>query len=73
MEVSRAEPFELVTIARKGKKLVIPTEAEIIRIKSIAIIQWDATRDYLDLAALFEKAGSAKTISALKDLDRFFL
>ncbi|MDR1166492.1 MAG: hypothetical protein LBO66_11640 [Deltaproteobacteria bacterium] len=71
-EMSRAAPLELITIDYKGKKLVIPTEAEITRIKSMAVIQRGATRDYLNLAALFEKAGSVKTSDALRDLDRIY-
>ncbi|MDR1079683.1 MAG: hypothetical protein LBQ79_01625 [Deltaproteobacteria bacterium] len=62
--------METTTFEHWGMKLVVPTEAELIKIKSVAILARNATRDFIDLAALAEHSGPEKTIAALKDLDR---
>jgi hypothetical protein len=59
-QLSRPEPLETVTVQHNGMKLVIATEEETIRIKSMAVILRGSTRDYIDLAALFENAGPRK-------------
>ena len=40
-----------------GVRLVIPTEAEMLRIKAVLILRRNATRDYLDFAALSDRLG----------------
>ena len=35
-----------------GTRLVVPTEAEMLRIKAVLILKRNATRDYLDFVAL---------------------
>jgi hypothetical protein len=38
----------------------------------MAVISRGFTRDYIDLAALFENASSATTINALKEFNRLY-
>jgi hypothetical protein len=64
--------LETITVNYKGMTFVIPTEAEIIRMKSLAVVMRHLTRDFIDLAALTEHFGSQKTIVALNQLDRLF-
>jgi hypothetical protein len=71
-QLQRQEPLETITVEHRGMKLVLTSEAETIRTKSMAVISGGATRDYLDLAALFENAGPDKTICALKDINRYY-
>ena len=48
----RDEPLETMTLEHRGTPLTIPTEAEILRIKGVLIVRRNATRDYIDFAAL---------------------
>ena len=47
---------------------MIPTHAEILRIKGVLALRRNATRDYLDFAALSDDLGSDRTANAF---DRF--
>ena len=52
--------------------LTIPTKAEILRIKAVLILRRNATRDYLDLAALAHLLGEEATGQALLPFDEFY-
>ena len=69
-QLKRTMPLETRTAAYKGQKLILPTEAEILRIKGFLIIGRNATRDYIDFAALSDHLGIKKTNEALKDFDK---
>ncbi|MDR1166325.1 MAG: hypothetical protein LBO66_10775 [Deltaproteobacteria bacterium] len=68
--LSRTEPLETFSFEYKGIQIVLLTEAELIKSKSVAILFRSVVRDYLDLAALVEHSGPEKSIKALNDLDR---
>ena len=40
-----------------------------LRIKAVLILKRNATRDYLDFAALFDQIGSEDAVSALRSFD----
>jgi hypothetical protein len=69
---SEQPPLETTTLTVKDRKIRIPTSAEILRIKGVLILKRNATRDYLDFAALANHLGPTKTISALKPLDNLY-
>jgi hypothetical protein len=69
---SEQPPLETTTLTVKDRKIRIPTSAEILRIKGVLILKRNATRDCLDFAALADHLGPAKTISALKALDKLY-
>jgi hypothetical protein len=46
--------------------------AEMLRIKGVLILKRNATRDYLDFAALAERLGSEESLRALADFDRLY-
>ncbi|MDR1086187.1 MAG: hypothetical protein LBP22_15355 [Deltaproteobacteria bacterium] len=71
-QLIRTEPLETADIDCGGAKLTVPTEAEILRIKSVLILKRNATRDYLDFIALSDYLGSKKSSNALKDFDRLY-
>jgi len=71
-QLIRDEPLETQEVTVGGARLVLPTEAELLRIKGVLILRRNATRDYLDFAALAERLGSDQVLAALADLDRFY-
>ena len=71
-QLIRSEPLETEVIERFGVPLTIPTSAEMLRIKAILILKRNATRDYVDFAALAERAGVAAAAEALRALDDLY-
>lgn len=65
----RDEPLETQEVAIEGLRLVVPTEAELLRIKAVLVLKRNATRDYLDFAAIAERLGPDKARDALAPLD----
>ena len=50
----------------------MPTAAETLRIKGLLILRRNATRDYLDFAALSEHLGVTETAGALQSFDDLY-
>jgi hypothetical protein len=50
----------------------VPTEEELLRIKGVLILKRNATRDYLDFAALAERIGPRLVKEALASLDQLY-
>ena len=71
-QLIRDEPLETTTIEHRGTVLAIPTEAEILRIKGVLVLRRNATRDYLDFAALATRMGEASAARALKPFDSLY-
>ncbi len=71
-QLIRDEPLETVQIEYQGQKITLPTEAEILRIKGVLILKRNATRDYLDFAALAHHLGAEKIILALQSFDSLY-
>jgi hypothetical protein len=69
-QMNRKGHLETTTFEYEGMPLIVPTEGEMIKIKSIALLARSAVRDYVDLAALVEHFGLEKSMEALNDLDR---
>lgn len=71
-QLIRDQPLETLEIDHQGAKLTIPTAAEILRIKGVLILKRNATRDYLDFAALATHLGQAQMVSALMPFDKLY-
>lgn len=71
-QLIRDEPLETTTVDVRGVPLTVPTEAEILRIKGVLILRRNATRDYLDFAALADRLGDDATGQALRPFDRLY-
>ena len=56
-QLFRSRPLESAEIEVGGERLVIPTAAEILRIKAWLALNSNQTRDYLDVAALADRIG----------------
>jgi hypothetical protein len=71
-QLIRDYPLETTTLEYQGQKLLVPTEAEILRIKAVLILKRNATRDYLDFVALTDHLGKAQAVAALQNLDQLY-
>jgi hypothetical protein len=71
-QLIRNEPLETQEVTIAGVRLVVPTEEELLRIKGVLILRRNATRDYLDFAALAERIGPARIIQALTSMDQLY-
>lgn len=68
----RSAPLETEEKIVSGIKIVLPTEAECLRIKVYLALTRNATRDYLDVAALADKMGPVATAMALIPMDTLY-
>lgn len=71
-QMIRDEPLETKQIAIGDVHLLVPTEEELLRIKAVLILRRNATRDYLDFAALAERLGPDRVKKALNSLDELY-
>jgi len=72
-QLIRERPLETTQVERSGQRLTVPTLGEMLRIKAVLILRRNATRDYLDFAALFERLGNEESVSALRWFDSLYL
>jgi hypothetical protein len=69
----RAAPLETTTLeAAGGRKLVVPTVEEMLRIKAYLAVERNATRDYLDVAALSHHLGMRRSAASLGRLNELY-
>lgn len=71
-QLIRETPIETVEMTFGENTIRIPSPAEILRIKAILILKRNATRDYLDFAAIAEGLGPKKTIEAMSPFDEIY-
>jgi len=71
-QLRRNRPLETQQIHITGKSLTTPTLPEMIRTKGWMIVSRNATRDYIDFAALAKHMGIEDTVEVLIDFDDFY-
>jgi hypothetical protein len=71
-QLIRDEPLETTVLDYHDQKIVIPTDAEILRIKGVLIVRRNATRDYIDFVALADHMGDERVAGALQSFDRLY-
>jgi hypothetical protein len=71
-QLLRSRPLETADVEVRGKRLVVPTAAEILRIKAWLALTRNQTRDYLDIAALAEQMGLDEAAAVLADIDDYY-
>jgi hypothetical protein len=71
-QLIRDVPLETIQVDRGGKKIVLPTLPEILRIKSVLILKRNATRDYLDFVALADQMNDGEVIAAMAPFDALY-
>jgi hypothetical protein len=71
-QLLRGRPLESTEIEVRGKPLVVPTAAEILRVKAWLALSRNQTRDYLDIAALAESIGLDEAAAVLSGIDEYY-
>lgn len=71
-QLRRTEPLEKRNYILKQGSIVLPTEAELLRIKGFLILMRNATRDYLDFLAMVDYLGIEKSLNALLNFDELY-
>jgi hypothetical protein len=71
-QLIRDEPLETMQIDHLGERLTLPTQGEMLRIKSVLILKRNVTRDYLDFVALADHMGTDRMVDALRHFDRLY-
>jgi hypothetical protein len=71
-QLLRSRPLESTEIDVSGRRLLIPTAAEILRIKAWLALSRNQTRDYLDMAALADGMGLDEAAGVLRGIDEYY-
>lgn len=71
-QLIRSQPLETTHVDWNDEKITIPTLPEMMRIKAVLILRRNATRDYLDFAAMADKLGQESVQDALRPLDALY-
>lgn len=71
-QLIRDEPLEVVKLNFGNIVISVPTMAEILRIKGVLILKRNATRDYLDFAALASAMQDQELRDALSRFDELY-
>lgn len=71
-QLIRNAPLETQRLEVNGELITVPTRAEMLRIKAVLILKRNATRDYLDFAALANGLGDEGAKTALSCFDELY-
>jgi len=71
-QLIRSRPLETTSIKIQGMEVTVPTFAEILRIKAFLALKRNATRDYVDFAALSDTLGTKGTVEACRNFDAYY-
>jgi hypothetical protein len=71
-QLRRSQPLQTAVIRLGEQDVVLPTLPEVLRIKAFLCLERNATRDYLDLAALTEHIGIEAAGEALWRMDELY-
>ncbi len=72
-QLIRRRPLEVAEVELPtGRRLRVPTFDEIVRVKAFLIVRRNQTRDFLDVAALADRAGLGHAARVLADMDAFY-
>ena len=69
----RARPLEVEEVRIGTRTLRVPTLAEMVRIKAWLCLMRNATRDYLDFAALADSLGEGDAATVIAALDAYYV
>jgi len=72
-DLRRSAPLETIAVKLSGgRRLRVPTVAEMLRIKAFLVAERNATRDFLDVAALSHHLGPGKSVKALEPMNDLY-
>lgn len=73
-QMRRTRPLETTEIeVEHGLVVVAPTAAEALRVKAYLVVQRNAVRDHLDVAALADHVGLDAAVEVLSDIDAYYV
>jgi hypothetical protein len=73
-QLRRTRPLEVQKVRLDDQhEVVVPTLAETLRVKAYLVVQRNQVRDYLDVVALAERAGSAAAGGVLAAIDDYYV
>lgn len=72
LQLRRTRPLEVTELQVKGHRLRVPTADEMLRVKSWMIVYRNATRDFVDVAALADRCGVASSGRVLSAMDAYY-
>jgi len=68
----RRRPLEVEIVDLEGRSLRVPTLEETTRIKAWLCLMRNATRDYIDFAALSDRLGETRAADVVLSLDEYY-
>lgn len=72
-QLIRRRPLEVAEVElAPGRRLRVPTFDEILRVKAFLIVRRNQTRDFLDVAALSDRAGIDPAARVLAHIDAYY-
>lgn len=73
-QLRRTRPLEVseVEIDGRGATVRVPPLPEMLRIKAYLVVQRNATRDYLDTAAMADRLGLPQAVEVLGSIDDYY-
>jgi hypothetical protein len=72
-QLTRSVPLEVVAVELpSGRVLRVPSPDEILRIKGYLVVRRNQVRDYLDVAALSDRAGIPHAAEVLRRIDDYY-
>lgn len=72
-QIRRTRPLETTQLELDADtSVVVPTVAEILRVKAYLIVQRNYVRDYLDVVALSDAIGNEEAVAVLKEIDDYY-
>ena len=72
-QLIRRRPLEVEEIVlSSGRRVRVPTADETLRVKAFLIVRRNQTRDFLDVAALADHLGAARSAAVLSELDAYY-
>lgn len=71
-QLLRRRPLETVAVDVGGRRLVVPTVEELLRIKGWLALTRNQTRDYLDVAAVADRIGIERAAAVLQAIDDYY-
>src|SRR5579875_2763745 len=71
-QLLRRRPLETIAVDVGGRRLVVPTAEELLRIKGWLALTRNQTRDYLDVAAVADRIGIERAAAVLQAIDDYY-
>lgn len=73
-QLRRSRPLEVEQVRLDDEcSVVVPTFAEVLRVKAYLVVQRNQVRDYLDVVALADRLGAVEAAAVLIDIDEYYV